>query len=261
MAVKDKTEEAAGAEEVARLSAALGKAEREIERLKGVKPVDRAIVHDLNNMLHAIMGKVSVAKARLGPGDKLFKPLDDIEEVALRAKSIAGRLRASSMGEGALLRKPVSIEGLLRDTAELVLNGTGVEYGCSVDDALLDVSIDEEQVGAAMNNIILNALQASGEGGVVKIGAGNVVVSGSDALPLKDGPYVRITVKDSGAGIPDRDLPRIFEPFYTTKEKASGLGLALAYSVIKKHGGHIDVEPADDGGMLFSVYLPSGRRE
>ncbi len=163
--------------------------------------------------------------------------------------------------EAALLRKSVSIAGLLRDTAELVLKGRGVEYGCSFDDDLFDVAIDEEQVGAAINNIILNAAQASGEGGVVEIGAGNVTVSASDALPLKDGPYVRITVKDSGAGIPDMDLPKIFEPFYTTRDKASGLGLALAYSVIKKHGGHIGAEPADGEGMLFSIYLPAGRRD
>jgi signal transduction histidine kinase len=256
MAVKDKTKEEAASEEVERLSLALRKLEGELERLEPAGPMAKGIAHDFNNILHGIVGKASVVKARLGPGDKLFERLTDIEGAAERAKSTIKRLLNLSR-EAGLLKEAVSVADLLRDTARLVFKGSGVEYGCIFEDGLFDVSIDPAQVGSAMNNIILNAAEAFGEGGVVEIGAGNVTVSGSDDIPLEDGPYVRITVKDSGAGIPEEELPKIFEAFYTTKEKASGLGLALAYSVIKKHGGHIGVEPAEGGGTLFSIYLPA----
>jgi CheY-like chemotaxis protein len=99
------------------------------------------------------------------------------------------------------------------------------------------------------------------EGGLVSIGAENITVTPKDALPLEDGGYVRITVKDRGKGIPEENVANVFDPFFTTKKKASGLGLAVSYSVVKKHKGHIEVESKVGSGTIFSIYLPACQKE
>ena len=179
MTVKDKRTDEAASAEVERLASALAKAEGALERLgrlesAGLRAND--IAHDFNNILFGIMGKASVAKEHLKPGDKLFGLLDDIESAVKRARSINKRLLSFSK-EAVILKEPVSIAELLSDTAKLVLKG--FEYECSIDDDILGVCIDPAQVGSAINNVILNAAQASGEGGIIKIGAVNVTVTGS----------------------------------------------------------------------------------
>lgn len=239
------------------------KAEEELmkaQRLESIGSLAGGIAHDFNNILLGVMGSASIAKTYLKPGEKVFELLNDIEAAAVHAKGIAKRLLTFSSG-GEPLMEVVSIVELIRDTAGLVLKGTGVECEFKFAEDLLDVDIDEAQASQVINNIILNAAHAMPDGGRVSIGAENVTVTPKDALPLEDGGYVRITIKDRGKGIPKKNVAKIFDPFFTTKEKASGLGLALAYSVIKKHKGHIGVESKVGSGTVFSIYLPACQKE
>jgi PAS domain S-box-containing protein len=230
------------------------------QKLESIGALAGGIAHDFNNILLGVLGNASIAKTHVKPGEKVFELLNDIEAAARHAKGIAKQLLTFSSG-GEPVMDVVSIVELIRDTATLVLKGTGVECDYGFAEDLRDVDIDEVQVSQVINNIILNALHAMPEGGRMSIGADNITVTAQDALPLEDGDYVRITIKDRGKGIPKKNLPKIFDPFFTTKEKASGLGLALSYSVIKKHKGHISVESKMGSGTIFSIYLPACQKE
>lgn len=99
------------------------------------------------------------------------------------------------------------------------------------------------------------------EGGIIEIGAKNVVIGAKEGLPLKAGKYVKISVKDHGIGIPEKYLGHIFDPYFTTKQEGSGLGLASCYSIIKKHEGHITVQSEAGVGSTFIIYLPISKKE
>ena len=117
--------------------------------------------------------------------------------------------------------------------------------------------MDEGQISQVINNLIINADQAMPEGGTIRVSAENVDIGPEDLLSPVSGKYVKITVRDQGVGTAKEHLPKIFDPYFTTKEKGSGLGVATAYSIVKKHGGYIAVETEKDVGTTFHVYLPA----
>jgi len=117
--------------------------------------------------------------------------------------------------------------------------------------------VDEGQISQVINNLIINADQAMPNGGTINIRADNVTVGPRDQLPLNEGRYVKLSLKDQGVGISEEHLARIFDPYFSTKQKGSGLGLATTYSIIKRHGGHITVESELKVGTTFQIYLPA----
>ncbi|MBI5903848.1 MAG: PAS domain S-box protein [Deltaproteobacteria bacterium] len=226
------------------------------KKLETIGELAGGIAHDFNNLLVGILGRISVARECVKKGDKLHEMLCEVEEAALRAKGLTRRLLTFSRG-GQPVKEAASIVDLIRSTADLVLRDSGVRCEFTFPDDLAYVDIDDAQISQAMNNMILNARQAMPEGGVVEIEAKNVTVTGEDPLPIDPGRYVKVTIKDNGGGIPEENLNRVFDPFFTTRQRASGLGLAVTYSVIKKHKGHIRVESREGRGAAFHVYLPA----
>lgn len=146
---------------------------------------------------------------------------------------------------------------LIRDCAAFVLRGSDV--GCEWDLAedLWPAEVDVGQICQVIQNLVLNADQAMPDAGMVRIWAVNVVVEPSAGLPLEPGRYLEIGVADQGVGIPEEHLPRIFDPYFTTKEGGSGLGLATAYAIVKNHEGHVVVDSRVGVGSTFRVYLPA----
>jgi len=124
-------------------------------------------------------------------------------------------------------------------------------------DDLWDVDADNDQITQVMTNILMNADQSMQNGGIIKVACENVLIGEEDDLALPRGRFVKISIKDQGNGIPGKDLNNIFDPYFTTKETGRGLGLAAAYSIMKKHEGHITVESTADTGTTFSSYLPA----
>ena len=112
-----------------------------------------------------------------------------------------------------------------------------------------------------INNLIINADQSMAEGGIIEIGVENLTVASENEMSLTEGRYVKITIRDYGAGIPEEYLHKIFDPYFTTKQKGSGLGLASVYSIIKNHDGYIGVESKVGAGTTFQIYIPASENE
>ena len=229
-----------------------------MQRLDSVGVLAGGIAHDFNNILAGIIGNISLAKALSNKEDKLYTCLIEAEKASLRAKDLTHQLLTFSKG-GSPIRKKSSISEIIKDSAEFVLRGSSVkcEYDVSWDLWLVDV--DPGQISQVIQNLVLNAIQAMPEGGIMGMLAENVVVEEERHLPLRFGKYVKISVHDTGHGIPEENLPRIFDPFFTTRDKGSGLGLATAYSIINKHGGLLTVKSELNNGTTFDIYLPAAQ--
>ena len=158
---------------------------------------------------------------------------------------------------GLSVKEIASIDKLVMDSASLILRGSSVEAKYSLPEDLPFVEMDEGQMTQVMNNIILNALQAMPADGVLEFSGRKVAVCAKDGLPLEQGDYVMLSIKDHGHGMEPEVLARIFDPFFTTKRKASGLGLSLSYSIVKKHGGLLRAESKPGEGTEVQVYLPA----
>lgn len=230
------------------------------QKLDSIGVLAGGIAHDFNNLLLGILGNVSVAKTYCRPGEKVAEMLDEIEKAAMRTKGLTRQLLTFSKG-GQPIRESVSIEQIARDTAHIVLRGSNVSCDYSFPGGLWPVDADQGQLSQALNNIILNSMQSMPDGGTVKVSAGNIEVTEGAPLPLRPGRYVKTTIEDRGFGIPVKLLPKVFDPFFTTKQKASGLGLAVTYSIIKKHQGHIGIDSEPGTGTSVHVYLPASRDE
>ncbi len=234
---------------------------QKIERLESVGTLAGGIAHDFNNLLTGIMGNIGLAKRSIEAGDlqKTSSRLVEAEKASLRAKDLTQQLLTFARG-GAPIRQNVALTGLLKDSIDFVSRGSNVRCDLSLQDDLWMVNIDEGQINQVISNVIINAGQAMPEGGIININVKNTVVQERSTLPLKKGKYVEIIVEDYGVGIKKEHLPRIFEPYFTTKQKGSGLGLATAYSIIINHDGHIIVNSTPTVGTTVRIYLPASKK-
>ena len=230
------------------------------EKLESVGILAGGIAHDFNNIMAAILVNVGLAKLSIKKEDKVLEKLNETEKAIIRAKDLTQQLLTFSKG-GAPIMRSASLGALLSDTAGFALSGSNVKCDCTVPEDLWDVEIDEGQVNQVIQNLILNAVQAMPDGGTVRIGAENVTIEAGKGLPLKEGRYIRISMKDRGIGIPRNHLGKIFDPFFTTKQKGSGLGLSTAYSIIKNHNGLVTVDSELGKGTVFYIYLPASREK
>ena len=226
------------------------------EKLESLGVLAGGIAHDFNNILTAILGNITLAKMYVEKEDEVFKRLVDAEKATLRAKELTHQLLTFSRG-GAPIKKIISMDELLRECVALVLRGSKVKYRFSIPDDLWMAEVDEGQIGQVINNIVINADHAMPEGGTVTVRAENVTIRVEDSIPLREGNYIKISISDSGVGIPGEFLHKIFDPYFTTKQDGYGLGLTTAYSIIKKHDGHITVESEPGVGTTFHIYLPA----
>lgn len=227
------------------------------ERLESVGVLAGGIAHDFNNTLTAIEGNILVAKAHLPEDQKAYERLVEAEKAAHRARDLTRQLLTFARG-GMPIKKVLQLADILTESTLFALSGSkaGAEFAIPRD--LWPVEADEEQVKQVINNLVINADQAMPEGGTLTVSAENVVLAEDEVLTLAPGDYVRIRVSDTGIGIPKEHAAKIYEPYFTTKQTGSGLGLTVAYSIVRNHGGTIEVEPREGGsGTTFTVYFPA----
>ena len=231
------------------------------QKLESIGTLAGGIAHDFNNLLTGIIGNLSLAKLYSNPEDHIFSILAEAEKASCQAKKLTKEFLVFSKG-GELIKKDVSLLRILKDIAELSLSGSKSICKLSLPDDLWRAEIDEGQIIQAINNVLSNAEQSMAGGGIITLSAENLsntddTVLLKDALLLKGGNFVKITIKDEGIGIQEKYLDKIFDPYFTTKQKGSGLGLAVTYGIIKKHGGYITVESTVGVGTIFTIYLPA----
>jgi signal transduction histidine kinase/CheY-like chemotaxis protein len=231
-----------------------------IQKLDSVGVLAGGIAHDFNNILTSILGNISVAIMHTTPQSEISQILTNAEKAALRAKDLTMQLLTFSKG-GAPLRTSASITDLIKDSTNFILRGSNVKCEFSLPDDLWPVEIDEGQMSQVINNLIINADQAMPGGGNIEISATNVMIRPGDLIPLKKGKYIKVSIKDHGKGITKRNLTRIFDPYFTTKRSGSGLGLSVAYSIVKKHEGYITVTSEPGKGTTFYIYIPASREK
>jgi PAS domain S-box-containing protein len=232
------------------------------QKLESLGLLAGGIAHDFNNLLSGIFGFIDMAKEKIGLGENaaadllLTKALDVYE----RAKNLTQQLLTFAKG-GEPVKKTGRLDKTVLETVQFALSGSNVRVEFIIADNLWLCDFDANQIGQAVDNIVINAKHAMPKGGLLKVSAWNTVISKESSFPLNAGEYVCFSFQDHGKGIAKEHLPKIFDPFFTTKKSGSGLGLTTCYSIIKKHDGHIEVESTSGRGTTLFVYLPASRKK
>jgi PAS domain S-box-containing protein len=242
------------------------------DKIQAVGVLAAGIAHDFNNFLAAILGNLAFIRRNLSATNTLSKNLVEAENACLSARSLTQQLLTFAQG-GAPVKKTIAMGELLEETASFILRGTSTRCQVEVASDLWPAELDAGQISQVIYNLVLNAQQAMPEGGIVKVRAKNVLFSdeagetgnGStlknldkaqtepdldlldlkeatviqETLPVKPGSYIQLEIQDEGIGIPAKYLSRIFDPYFTTKQKGNGLGLSVCYSIVKNHEGYI----------------------
>jgi len=229
------------------------------QKIESLGVLAGGIAHDFNNILTAISTNISMARMYGNLEDDISQMMEDAEKASVRARNLTQQLLSFARG-GAPVRKRVSILKVLKENTEFALSGANVKWegftGVLKKD-LWQVEADEGQIGQVIHNLVINAVQAMPEGGIIEIDAENVPAGGLKGIPLKPGNYVGLSITDHGVGMPKRHLQKIFDPFFTTKQKGSGLGLTTSFTIVKNHEGHIQVDSRVGVGTTVRVYLPA----
>ena len=229
-------------------------------KLESVGLLAGGIAHDFNNILTSVFANIGLAKMATtkdsSPKHSVVERLSAAEKACLRARDLTKQLLTFSKG-GAPVKSTTSIATIITDTVQFALRGSHVNYQLCISEDLWPVEVDEGQISQVIQNLVINADQAMPEGGTITVKTDNYSVSTETDLPLKPGNYVRVAITDLGIGIPQEHLPKIFDPYFTTKQKGSGLGLATTYSIVKRHDGHITATSELGKGTSFTIYLPA----
>jgi PAS domain S-box-containing protein len=237
--------------------------EQELERasrLESIGILAGGIAHDFNNILTAIMGNITLALLDAGGLATVERYLQEAERATLRARDLTQQLLTFAKG-GDPVRSAVLLPEIIREVAEFALHGSRVKCEFDLPAGLWPANADQGQLGQVVQNLVINAVQAMPEGGSIRISAVNETVGLETKRPFHPGDYVHISVADSGTGVKPEHLVRIFDPYFTTKQHGSGLGLTTVYSIIRKHQGHIEVESELGHGTTFHFWLPALREE
>jgi PAS domain S-box-containing protein len=241
------------------------RAEEELIRVKKLESLgifSAGVVRDFDNLISVMLRNIFAAKLYITDEqeDILGEGLEIAKKAGLQAKEIAHRLITFARG-GISVKKIGSIRNLITHFDDQ--SPTDSSFMCEyfLPDDLWPVEMDDLQIRQVLHNLVVNAREAMPKGGTITISAKNVSVTGRDSLPLKEGTYVKLRIEDHGIGIPQENLQKIFDPYFTTKPKETargmGLGLAICYSIVRNHNGCITVESKQGLGSTFFVYLPA----
>ena len=226
-------------------------------KLESLGTLAGGIAHDLNNILTVISGNIGLAQLDApSHSGNLLSFLAKAGQAAQHAARLSSQLLTFSKG-GSPLKKVASVADLLRHAAEFSLHGSKLRAAIEIEDHLGKAEIDAGQVEQVVNALMINAREAMPNGGYVDLCAENVQLDEKSGLPLAPGRYIKVAITDHGAGVPPDLVGKIFDPYFTTKSSSSGLGLAISYSIIRKHGGFLHLEKNSPAGATFAFYLPA----
>ena len=241
--LRDITEKEKMAEELLRAS-----------KLQSIGVLAGGLAHDFNNMLTAVTGNLSLIRQLDDLPAEVHCSVNEAEQGAKRAQELTQYLLTFAEG-GAPIKQTIQVRALIQQTSAFVVRGSNVHCDFELMSNLWKIEADPNQIAQVISNIVLNAVEATPNGGKIQVKAENVSAPLASAPFLPAGDYLCISVRDRGTGISPEHLPRIYDPFFTTKKQARGLGLAAAYSIIQRHGGHISVESMPGAGTIVTFHL------
>jgi signal transduction histidine kinase/CheY-like chemotaxis protein len=251
--VRQQTEQIRGQmERQARLEADVQRA----ARLESLGVLAGGIAHDFNNLLTVVIGNLSLAMFDAKIAGSAGGFLREIERAAYRARDLTQQLLTFARG-GNPVRTNVALPETVREAAGSMLHGSNVRCEYEVSPGLWSADVDKDQITQTIQNLTLNAVEAMPNGGVIRISLANEEVAPGAHPALAAGRYVRVAIADTGVGIKPEILARVFDPYFSTKEAGGGLGLATVYSIVKRHGGWIEVESTPGDGAIFTLWLPA----
>jgi PAS domain S-box-containing protein len=231
-----------------------------LSKLESLGLLAGGIAHDFNNLLTGIIGHISIASLSVQKDDVIAEQIDAAEQAAMRAKDLTYQLLTFARG-GAPVMQRTPLHDLLVESTTFAFHGSNIKCKFDIDEALNEANVDTGQISQVIQNLAINADQAMPEGGTFRVTAENVALGADDYMSphinLPDGPYVKIVFSDEGCGIAPDHVTKVFDPYFTTKNDGSGLGLATTHSIIIQHAGAITVDSVLDKGTIFTVYLPA----
>ncbi len=225
-------------------------------KLEAIGVLAGGLSHDFNNILTGIVGIFGLAKLKLECDHPVYELMDRGEKIAMQGAGVTKQLLTFAKG-GSPVKEISSVYEVIRDACDM--SSTGSSVACRVDriGTLWNAEIDVGQINQVIRNLVLNARQAMPDGGTIEVLCENYChrPGNSDDVLLAAGNYVKVTVCDHGIGIPTEVIPKIFDPYFSTKQKGNGLGLAVCHSIIKRHSGYIDCKSEPGHGATFTFYL------
>lgn len=229
-----------------------------VKQLESLGTLAGGIAHDFNNILAAILGNINLAMVKSSNLDEQFDDyLDSAAKACLRAKGLTAQLLTFAKG-GSPVKKFASIDEIVMESADFVLHGSKAACTYHIDDQLWRAEVDKGQISQVVQNLVINADQAMTHGGEIVIRCENCHLHAiHEEFAKKHERYVKIIVSDTGAGIPADIVEKIFDPYFTTKKRGSGLGLAVCHSILAKHDGGITARSTQGVGTAFTIYLPA----
>ncbi len=234
---------------------------QKLDKMESMGTLAGGIAHDFNNLLTAILNNLYLIKMFSKSEGKIHDRIESAEKASMKAQSLTQQLLTFARG-GAPIREVVDIKDVINESVSLSLRGSNVQYEPCYGDDLWNVEVDEGQMNQVFNNIIINADQSMPDGGTIIFNCDNVSLEAERKdIPVEIGAYVKVSITDHGTGISEENISKIFDPYFTTKEKGNGLGLSTAYSIVKRHGGYIFVESAGGTGTTFHIYLPASKEK
>ena len=232
---------------------------RRTQKLEAVGLLAGGIAHDFNNLLTGIIGNILLAKLK-SPGEEVTRLLQNTESASFRAQELTRQLLTFAKG-GAPVKETASVLGIIREVTAFTLSGSNATWTMEAEKDISPVDVDTGQFSQVLQNLVINSDQAMPDGGVITIRVANVTLGAESALPLPRGKYVKIDIRDQGIGIAREFLSRVFDPYFSTKKRGSGLGLATAYSIIRNHNGLLTVDSELGVGTTMTIFLPASTRE
>lgn len=232
-----------------------------LSKLESTGVLAGGIAHDFNNLLTAILLNLDLARIQIEDRATLLQRVDGAQTAALSARGLTQQLITFARGGGGAA-KVADIGRILRESLPLALTGSNVRGDLSVAPDLRPARVDADQIGQVIRNLVINAREAMPRGGVITLRAANVnLPSSAHAVRLPPGIYLHLSVEDQGEGIAPENLRKIFDPYFSTKQrgqqKGMGLGLTICHSILQRHAGTITVESVLNRGTTFHVYLPA----
>lgn len=221
-----------------------------LRKLESVGILAGGIAHDFNNLLTGVFGNIELAKMFLTPDHEAYKFLESAQQAMGRATNLTKQLLTFAKG-GDPIKEVFAISEAFTETAQSSLQDSNVKLRINIAPDLWEIEADKGQLSQVINNLVINAQQAMPNGGIVTLSVSNIETS--------EGRYVQITVQDEGVGIAPQHLDKIFDPYFTTKRTATGLGLAITHSIISKHNGTITIDSQLNQGTSFTIRLPAAQ--